>query len=118
MHFLCLLAAVLGAEPPDAGNAPAQDRFNAEVTARFGEGVTVTSGDVKLNVRGRVQVQALSDFAHGQGLAASSRAKRAGYVAVPPTLRMLMTPLSSGWRSASSTPALNSGASSRNNRPR
>ena len=62
MHFLCLLAAVLGAEPPDAGIAPAQDRFNAAVTARFGEGVTVTSGDVKLNVRGRVQVQALSVF--------------------------------------------------------
>ena len=45
---------------PDAGPAP--DPFHAEVTAKFGEGVTFKSGEVKLNLRGRVQVQALSVF--------------------------------------------------------
>ena len=72
MHLVCLLAAVLSAEPadegaatlpsPDAGVPAAEDKFQAEVTAKFGEGVTFKSGDVKLNLRGRVQVQALFVF--------------------------------------------------------
>ncbi len=57
-------AAVLGAAP-DAGVAV--DPFHAEVTAKFGEGVTLKSGEVKLNLRGRVQVQALSVFPDGPG---------------------------------------------------
>jgi phosphate-selective porin OprO/OprP len=55
-----LLLVVLAAVPsPELdGGAPPE----APITAKFGEGVTFRAGDVKLNVRGRVQVQALSVF--------------------------------------------------------
>ena len=56
--------------------------------------------------------------AHGHGLAASTSWNRAGYRATPPDRAIATSPLSSGCRSASSTPAWNSGASSRNSTPR
>lgn len=63
-----LVAAVTEAAP-DAGVAlppivapPPEDKFKAEVSAKFGEGVTFQSGEVKLNLRGRVQVQGVSVF--------------------------------------------------------
>lgn len=44
---------------PDAG---VTSPFHAEVTAKYGEGVTFQSGEVKLNLRGRIQAQFLSVF--------------------------------------------------------
>ncbi|HEY0882618.1 MAG TPA: porin [Archangium sp.] len=48
-----------GVVVPDAG-APAP--FLANVNAKFGEGVTFQSGEVKLSLRGRIQTQFLSVF--------------------------------------------------------
>ena len=48
-----------GVTVPDAG-VPAP--FLANVNAKFGEGVTFQSGEVKLNLRGRIQTQFLSVF--------------------------------------------------------
>lgn len=51
-----------GVPPPPAPavvDAGVPDRFSATVQAKFGEGVTFKSGDVTLQLRGRVQAQAL-----------------------------------------------------------
>ena len=66
---------------------------------------------------GQVHVRS-STHACGQGFAASTSWKRAGNRAVPLARAMSTQPLSSGCRSASITPARNSGASSRNSTPR
>lgn len=87
MFFACFAAVMLTAAPDepslDAGvefvpaateaardaGAPFTPRGvegpepeKAQLSLKFGEGVTFKSGDVKLNLRGRVQVQALSVF--------------------------------------------------------
>lgn len=69
LSFLLMLAAAAGPELDggaafsalDAG-APPAPAMQGELTAKFGEGVTFKAGDIKLNLRGRVQVQALSVF--------------------------------------------------------
>ena len=87
MFFACFAAVMLAAVPyepvadagvelvpaaiepaPDAGVPLAPSGVEgpkpeqAQLSLKYGEGVTFKSGDVKLNLRGRVQVQALSVF--------------------------------------------------------
>jgi len=66
--LVCLATATLepSASPstdaalPEKGVAPPPAADKVEVSAKFGDGVTVKAGDFKLNLRGRIQVQGLS----------------------------------------------------------
>ena len=51
-----------GVELPPISDAGVAEVSKAEVTAKFGEGVTFKSGEVKLTLRGRVQVLGISVF--------------------------------------------------------
>jgi phosphate-selective porin OprO and OprP len=77
MTFACCLFVMLSAVPSEPGLDAGVDFVaeqlldagvvlpmpdGASVTAKFGEGVTFRSGEFKLQLRGRVQVQALSVF--------------------------------------------------------